>query len=57
MTETITAIYEKGVLRPLEPLNLREKQRVHIQILSDTEMKDEREATISEMVIEDRGQW
>jgi hypothetical protein len=24
MTETITAIYEKGMLRPLQPLNLEE---------------------------------
>lgn len=46
MTETITAIYEKGVLRPLQPLNLREQQRVRIQVVSDEEIEDEREATI-----------
>jgi predicted DNA-binding antitoxin AbrB/MazE fold protein len=46
MAETITAIYEKGVLRPLQPLNLREQQRVHIQIVSEQEIADEREATI-----------
>jgi predicted DNA-binding antitoxin AbrB/MazE fold protein len=35
MAETITAIYEKGVLRPLQPLNLREQQRVRIQVVAD----------------------
>ena len=40
MTETITAIYEKGLLRPLEPLNLREQQRVRIQVLPE-ESEDE----------------
>jgi predicted DNA-binding antitoxin AbrB/MazE fold protein len=34
MTETITVIYEKGVLRPLEPLSLPERSRVEIQIVS-----------------------
>lgn len=52
MTEqvTITAVYEKGVLRPMQRLNLREKQRVQIQILSqesgepsDAEAEAERE--------------
>jgi predicted DNA-binding antitoxin AbrB/MazE fold protein len=31
MTEVIDAIYEEGVLRPLEPPNLRERQAVRIQ--------------------------
>lgn len=35
MTETITAIYENGVLRPTRPLNLRDRQRVRIQIVPD----------------------
>ena len=30
MIETVTAIYEKGILRPLQPLNLRERQTVRI---------------------------
>ncbi len=30
----ITAIYEQGVLRPLTPLPLQEKQTVQIQIVS-----------------------
>jgi len=55
MTETITAIYEKGVLRPLQPLNLREQQRVRIQIVSkeiaDQEnTKDEIQALIQRLV-------
>ncbi len=32
-TSMITAIYEQGVLRPLTPLPLQEKQTVQIQIL------------------------
>lgn len=46
MTETITAVYEKGVLRPLQPLDLQEQQRVRIQLLSDEAIEDERAATI-----------
>ncbi|GEM_PF-3871454 len=30
--ETITAIYEHGILRPLQPLHLNESERVQIQI-------------------------
>ncbi len=34
MTEkTVTAIYENGLLRPLTPLKLRERERVRLQIL------------------------
>ena len=40
MTETITAVYEKGVLRPLQPLNLREQQQVRLQVLPE-EPEDE----------------
>jgi predicted DNA-binding antitoxin AbrB/MazE fold protein len=32
MAQQIHAIYENGVLRPLEPLNLSEQQRVRISI-------------------------
>ena len=31
--EIVTAVYEKGILRPLQPLNLRERQTVRIQVL------------------------
>lgn len=32
MTKTLQAVYEKGVLRPLEPLDLREQQLVHVTL-------------------------
>ena len=32
MDRQVDAIYENGVLRPLEPLNLEEKQRVRITV-------------------------
>jgi len=33
MLETVTAIYENGILRPLQPLSLQEHQKVRLQIL------------------------
>ena len=33
MSEIITAVYEKGLLRPMTPLNLCENQTVRIQVL------------------------
>lgn len=36
MTQVITALYENGALHPLTPLNLRERQRVQVQILPGT---------------------
>ena len=100
MTETITAIYENGVLRPLKPLRLKEKQRVQVRLLDvaqedlvaeqekaleilkaaglvevwpdvpeEDPVNSERRAelarllgaapgkSLSEMVIEDRGEW
>lgn len=33
MSETITAIYEQGILRPLLPLSIPEHTRVQIQIV------------------------
>lgn len=35
MTETVTAIYEDGILRPTRPLKLRDRQRVRIQVWSE----------------------
>jgi predicted DNA-binding antitoxin AbrB/MazE fold protein len=35
MAEIVTAVYEKGILRPLQPLKLRESQRVRIQVLPE----------------------
>jgi len=35
MAKIVTAIYENGILRPLQPLPLQEHQRVRIQLLSE----------------------
>jgi len=35
MSEIVTAVYEKGLLRPLTPLNLRERQSVRLQVLPE----------------------
>ena len=32
MTKNLQAVYEKGVLRPLEPLDLREQQLVNVTV-------------------------
>jgi predicted DNA-binding antitoxin AbrB/MazE fold protein len=37
MTKNLQAIYEKGILRPLEPLNLPERQLVTVVITEETE--------------------
>jgi predicted DNA-binding antitoxin AbrB/MazE fold protein len=51
MTETILAVYEDGVLRPLEPLQLKERQTVYIQVLpQESVATDEREDTVRILV-------
>lgn len=35
MMTTLTAVYEKGTLRLLQPVSLRERQKVRIQLLPD----------------------
>jgi hypothetical protein len=35
MIQIVTAIYEKGVLRPLQPVDLQEHDTVRIQILPE----------------------
>jgi len=50
MTETVTAVYENGVLRPLRPLELRESQTVRLQIMSDESTENEDEAAIRALV-------
>ena len=43
MVRTITAVYEKGVLRPLIPLSLPEHTRVELQIIKPVSVaEDER---------------
>ncbi len=49
MSEVITAIYEKGVLRPLQPLDLREQQTVYLQLLP-TQPTNEAEEVIQLLV-------
>jgi predicted DNA-binding antitoxin AbrB/MazE fold protein len=44
MAEIVRAIYEKGVLRPLQPLKLREQQLVRIQVQPEEIPPDENEA-------------
>ena len=46
MTETVKAVYENGVLRPLRPLKLRERQTVRLQIVPDEPTDAEDEAAI-----------
>ncbi len=97
MSQSIMAVYEDGILRPLEPLKLPERHKVRIKIVSESVVdkgdeiiqflvkmglitppsnpsrsssisKAERrkladamaknsKQTLSEIVIEDRGQW
>jgi predicted DNA-binding antitoxin AbrB/MazE fold protein len=40
MADVVTAIYEKGVLKPLRPLSLRERQKVRIYLVPE---RDENE--------------
>jgi predicted DNA-binding antitoxin AbrB/MazE fold protein len=35
MAQVITAVYEEGLLRPLDPLDLREHQTVRIRVLTE----------------------
>lgn len=44
MGEVLTAVYEKGVLRPLLPLDLREHQTVRIQVVPEESTEDENAA-------------
>lgn len=37
MNQLVTVVYEKGMLRPLKPLRLQEKQTLNIYILPDNE--------------------
>lgn len=54
MTAVITAVYENGLLRPLEPLHLQEQQRVWIQVLPellDEEVKQVMQTLVSQGVV------
>ena len=52
MPETITAIYENGVFRPLSPLSLNDGETVQITIVAEVsqeELKGDREKSIKLM--------
>ncbi len=52
MPETITAIYENGVFRPLSPLSLNDGETVQITIVAEVsqeEVKGDREKSIKLM--------
>ena len=50
MAEIITAVYEKGMLRPLHPLDLREHQTVRLQIMPEEPIQNESEAAVRHLV-------
>jgi len=55
MMEIVTAVYEKGMLRPLQPLDLQERQKVRIQVLPEApdvseESGDDIDALIQRLV-------
>ena len=52
MPETITAIYENGVLRPLSPLSLNDGETVQIQLWPDDPKK---QAELAIQFLVDRG--
>jgi predicted DNA-binding antitoxin AbrB/MazE fold protein len=43
VSETVTAIYEGGVLRLLEPLSVPERARVQLRIIAQISEEEERE--------------
>jgi predicted DNA-binding antitoxin AbrB/MazE fold protein len=58
MSESIAAVYRKGVLRPLKPLNLQENSQVEIQIVvkppQKSEAQEARQALIRAGVVRPR---
>ncbi|MBU0493030.1 MAG: antitoxin family protein [Chloroflexi bacterium] len=49
MPDIVTAVYENGILRPVQPLNLRERQTVRLQVLPD-EPTDEMDLVLQALV-------
>ncbi len=52
--QSIMAEYRQGLLHPLEPLTLQDKQRVRIQLELEPQT-DAVKKPVSEMIIEERG--
>ena len=48
MADVLTAVYENGILRPLGPVKLRERQTVRLQVLTD-EPVDEADQIIEKL--------
>ena len=48
MADVLTAVYENGILRPLGPVKLRERQTVRLQVLTD-EPVDEADQIIKKL--------
>ena len=48
MADVLTAVYENGILRPLGPVKLRERQTVRLQVLPD-EPSDEADQIIEKL--------
>jgi predicted DNA-binding antitoxin AbrB/MazE fold protein len=54
MPETITAIYENGVLRPLSPLPLNDGETVQITIVAEVsqeELKGDRQKSMIKLMV------
>jgi len=49
MSQIISVIYENGILRPLKPLNLQQRQLIQVQILPD-ETADKTEQAVRSLV-------
>jgi predicted DNA-binding antitoxin AbrB/MazE fold protein len=47
--ETVRAVYEKGVLRPLRPLRLKEQSRVLITLYPERQWQNEFERVLGRM--------
>ena len=50
MSEIMVAVYENGVLRPLNPVSLTEGQTVRLRVVPEVESKNEVEAAIKTLV-------
>lgn len=50
MVRTTEAIFADGVLKPVEPLNLREQQRVRITVEEVEASEVDREAAVRRMI-------
>jgi hypothetical protein len=47
MQQTVEAVYEQGALHPLEPLALRERQRVTVTVCDDADLPPDHPLLVS----------